>query len=93
MMMMMMEASVIDMGEERMRSRGGRRRMRNRHGCRFKRLRLNDDKQRQPRNGTTTTALKARIGQERKDSRFRKFPPRVSFEQGPLSNQPPLGWS
>lgn len=35
-MMMKMEASVIDMGEERMRSRGGGRRMRNRHGCRLK---------------------------------------------------------
>lgn len=66
MMMMMMEASVIDMGEERMRSRGGRRRMRNRHGCRFKRLRLNDDKQRQPRNGTTTTQPLA-LGNERQE--------------------------
>lgn len=36
-MMMKMEASVTDMGEERMRSRGrGGRRMRNRHGCRLK---------------------------------------------------------
>jgi len=61
-----MEASVIDMREERMRSRGGGRRKRNRHGCRFKRLRLNDDKQRQPRNGTTTTQPLA-LGNERQE--------------------------